>query len=293
MQIESIKMHGPHPHKPSLLAHLAFLGLGLVLIVGLYLYFRNMQPVVVGGALLVVVVLVHVAIAMGIIYVAYRTLKRFFMKIHGVSPAPSTEGITLRWALFYDLLLTVIFFGKERKFRESIVNLAQVQPGEKVLDVGCGTGSLAIAAAAKGGKIHGIDAAPEMIERARRKANKAGMNIDFHTGLVEAIDFPDDTFDVVLSSLMVHHLPDSIKSKAFSEMHRVLRPGGRLFIVDFEPPRSGIVSLFFKVLLHHHQMMRIDNSQIPPLLGEVGFTSLKMGNTGYSLAAFIAGMKTG
>ena len=94
--------------------------------------------------------------------------------------APVTKGAVMRSsARFYDLMVWLLTFGRERAFRERLVELARVQLGESVLDVGCGTGSLAIAAKRRVGPtgiVHGIDASPEMIARATRKATKAGDN---------------------------------------------------------------------------------------------------------------------
>ena len=287
-------------NKPSVINHIVFLGFVLIVLIGLYLHFHNTKSVMLGG---IVLILAHVAVAAGIFYLARSYVMKLFLKFHEPPAARThshknaktfeTEGLTISWAFLYDLLVKGILFGNERKLRESIVDLARIQPGEKVLDVGCGTGSLAIAAGVKAGpsaEIYGIDAAPEMIERARKKATKAGVDIDFQAGLVEAIDFPDETFDIVLNSFMVHHLPGDLKSKAFAEMYRVLKPGGRLLIVDFEPPKSRITKMILTLFLTRYMMM-IDNSKIPPLLGKVGFVSLKTGNTGISLATFVSGMK--
>jgi ubiquinone/menaquinone biosynthesis C-methylase UbiE len=89
-------------------------------------------------------------------------------------------------------------------------DLAGLKSGDSVLDVGCGTGALAMAAKQRvgaSGKVHGIDASPEMIARARKKANKRGSDVGFRTAVVEELPFPDETFDAVLSTLMLHHLP--------------------------------------------------------------------------------------
>lgn len=172
------------------------------------------------------------------------------------------------------------------------MRLANIQPHEKVLDVGCGTGTLAILAKSTSHptvEMFGTDAAPEMIVRAQQKAYEAGVQVDFRPGLVEDIAFPDDTFDIVLSSLMVHHLPGDLKSKAFAEIYRVLKPGGRLLIIDFEPPKKGFSKLFFSMALRG--MMQIDNSTVPPLLEAAGFTSVNMGSSGLLIATYISGKK--
>jgi ubiquinone/menaquinone biosynthesis C-methylase UbiE len=230
-------------------------------------------------------------------------LTNVFRKLHGMPVEAhahshddlGTEGATIRWAFVYDILVKVLFGGRDRQFRESIIRLAQIQPGEKVLDVGCGTGKMAITARLNSpptAEIVGIDASPEMIDRARQHAVKAGVQVDFRTGLVEAIDFPDNAMDVVLSNFMVHHLPDDLKVKAFAEIYRVLKPGGRLQISEFEPPRSGFSKMILSAVLGQG-MMRIKTDEIPPLLEQAGFTSVKMGSAGHPLATLVTGMKGG
>ena len=139
-------------------------------------------------------------------------------------------------ARFYDALVWLVTLGRERAFRERLVDLARLVPGESVLDVGCGTGTLAIAAKRRVGEpgvVRGIDASPEMIEPARRKAAKAGASVDFETAVAESLPFPDASFDVVLSTLMLHHLPKATRQECAREMRRVLKPGGRVLAVDF------------------------------------------------------------
>src|SRR5262245_19938266 len=284
-------------HNHSVIGHVIFFGFALAVLLGLSLYFRNTTPVLLGSA---VFLLAHVAVASGLLYLGGRFLFRKFhappaagTQFHDNSKTLETEGNTISWAFFYDLLVKGILLGKEEKLRASIVDLAQIQPGEKVLDVGCGTGSLAITAKLKAGtsvQISGRDAAPEMIARARHKAAKAGVDIDFQAGVVEALDFPDGTFDVVLSSFMVHHLPGGLKVKAFAEIYRVLKPGGRLLVVDFEPPQNRFLVRILPLFLTQ-DMMEIDNSTIPPLLDGAGFMSVKTGNAGHRLASFVGGKK--
>ena len=127
-------------------------------------------------------------------------------------------------------------------FRRWTLDLAAVARGHCVLDVGCGTGTLTMALKAQAGtagEVHGIDAAPEMIQEADRKAAEKELDIRYHVGLIEDMPFPDGKFDVVLSSLMLHHLPTDLKRRGIAEISRVLKPGGRLVAVDIDPPLSG------------------------------------------------------
>lgn len=207
-----------------------------------------------------------------------------------------TNGLTIHWAGMYDVLVRMLLLGGgEEKLRESIVKLANIQPGASVLDVGCGTGTLAITAkriSPTTVKVYGTDAAPEMIEKAREKAANAGLQVDFQPGLVEAIHFPDASLDVVLSSFMLHHLPGELKQRAFAEIYRVLKPGGRLLVVDFEPPKGGVSRHVLTFMLGRGMMM-IDNTRVPPLLAAAGFVALESGNAGHKLATYISGQKPG
>ena len=163
----------------------------------------------------------------------------------------TTKGLVLHRALLYDLLLWFLSFGKEGEMRDKALRLARLSSGENVLDIGCGTGTVAIRAkgqVGKNGKVFGIDASPEMLARARRKARKAGVEVDFRNALVESMPFRDGQFDVVLSTLMLHHLPGNLRRQCAAEVRRVLKPGGRLLAIDFgtAPGKRGIAAHFHR-----------------------------------------------
>src|SRR6266516_3573298 len=110
--------------------------------------------------------------------------------------APGTHGLVLHWAARYDLLAWLLTHGRERQLRERILGFADLQHGEAVLDVGCGTGTLAIAASRHvglAGEVTGIDASPSMIASANRKAAKArvGAGATFQIAVAEQLPFPD------------------------------------------------------------------------------------------------------
>ncbi len=167
--------------------------------------------------------------------------------------AKETKGLILNWGWQHDLMVWFIdiflFRGTLRELRQRTANLAGIQPGEKVLDVGCGTGTLAIAVQSRvgaTGHVAGIDPGTQQIARARYKAARRNLPVDFQVGVIEQLAFPDATFDVVLSTLMMHHLPASLKRQGLAEIARVLKPGGRLVIADFIPKkeRQGQVARF-------------------------------------------------
>ena len=156
-----------------------------------------------------------------------------------------TRGLILDTGWRYDLMEwffdTFLFRGKLRELRQRTADLARIQPGEQVLDVGCGTGTLAMEVEQRvgaTGRVFGIDPGTQQIARARSKAAQRNLSIEFQIGVIEHLDFPDQTFDVVLSTIMMHHLSDSLKRQGLAEIARVLKPGGRLVIADFKrPPR--------------------------------------------------------
>jgi SAM-dependent methyltransferase len=148
---------------------------------------------------------------------------------------PKTRGAIIRWPRIYTLILRITFRGKEPELRQKIADLAQLQPGESVLDAGCGTGALAFVAKERvgiTGSVHGIDPSRQMIAYARSKAPGRKLSVDFQVGVVEYLAFPDRSFDVVLCTWMIHHLPTDDQRRGLAEMARVLKPGGRLLLVD-------------------------------------------------------------
>jgi len=158
---------------------------------------------------------------------------------------PSRQGGIINipaWS--YDFMVQwFVMRGRERAFREKIVDMVRLQPGESVLDVGCGTGTLAIIAKERVGRtghVVGIDPSVQLINGARHKAARRRLKIDFEIAGIEQLNYPDHSFDVVLSTFMMHHLPGDFRHQGLAEVARVLKPGGRLLIVDFRGPAGKI-----------------------------------------------------
>jgi ubiquinone/menaquinone biosynthesis C-methylase UbiE len=136
---------------------------------------------------------------------------------------------------------------RERRFKGRLLERAALQPGERVLDLACGTGTLALEAKRRqpGAPVTGIDGDPEILDRARRKAAAAGLDVEFNHGLSTELPYPDDSFDVVLSTLFFHHLTLAAKEKTAREVNRVLAPGGRFCVADWGPPQDPLMALLF------------------------------------------------
>ena len=212
-----------------------------------------------------------------------------------IKNGPQTTGATIHWASQYDFHTGLLGLGTNGRNSRMVIDLAQIRPGDKVLDVGCGTGSLTLTAqshAGPGGKVVGIDAAPEMIEVARKKASRSGLEVVFEVGLIEKLDFPDATFDVVISRLAIHHLPDDLKHRGFAEILRVLKPGGHLFIADFKSPANPILKHITSALVGSHMMQTNVWSQ-PAMLADAGFVEVTSGPTRSVFLAFVSGKKPG
>lgn len=206
---------------------------------------------------------------------------------HARETAVETTGSVIRWASHYDVLVRLLMLGQDRALREMAVDLAAIGAGHRVLEVGCGTGEVALAAkrrAGSTGEVCGIDPSPEMINVARRKAYHAGVEVDYQVGVVESLPFPDGSFDVVLSSLMIHHLPTDLKRPALAEIHRVLKPGGQLLVVDIKRPTNILSRVAVTLLLHG--AMREGVQDLVPIMQAVGFARVETGDTRFGMLGY-------
>jgi ubiquinone/menaquinone biosynthesis C-methylase UbiE len=202
--------------------------------------------------------------------------------------APATRGAVIRWAGHYDQVVSLLMLGRRTRLRNMTIALARIQPGDRVLEVGCGTGDVAIAACAPAGPhgaVSGIDAGVEMIAVARAKAARAGVAVDFRVEPIEALTYPNATFDIVLSSLMMHHLPDDLKRQGLAEIARVLKPGGRLLIIDVKRPSTRLGRVLNALMLHGRLKTAIQD--LPAMLNDAGYIGIETGATEFGMLGFV------
>jgi ubiquinone/menaquinone biosynthesis C-methylase UbiE len=182
----------------------------------------------------------------------------------------------------YDTYMKRITFGNEDKLRQSTVELAQIKQGDHVLEIGCATGSLTIAAKKKAGKngmVAAIDIIPGMIEYSREKAAKAGLEIDFKLGSIDGIPFADEQFNVVMCSFMIFHMSDKVRNKGFEEIYRVLKPGGRLLILDMVVPATGFSRNILKLILGF--ALKHELNELNPAIASKGFNNTEIARFKY------------
>jgi ubiquinone/menaquinone biosynthesis C-methylase UbiE len=171
----------------------------------------------------------------------------------------------------YDLFMKLVM--RETAFKTELIRRANIQPGQRVLDLGCGTATLTllIKHMHPQAEVVGLDGDPQILKIARRKLAAAGLGIPLDQGMAHDLPYADSSFDRVVSSLVLHHLTHDNKVSAMREVLRVLRPAGRFHVVDFGPPHGHLAGLFVPLLRHHEAAGDNFQGLIPPMMQEAGF----------------------
>jgi ubiquinone/menaquinone biosynthesis C-methylase UbiE len=197
----------------------------------------------------------------------------------------------------YDLYMKRITLGREDALRTMTVNLAQVKPGNCVLEIGCATGTLSLAAkrqAGPTGSVFGIDIIPGMIEVSQKKAIKAKLDVTFQLGNIEVIPFPNEYFDVVMCSFMIFHMSEKVRNKGVEEIYRVLKPQGRLMVLDLALPSRPVSRMIIKLLLGF--VIKHDLKELQPVMESSGFSQIEISQVKYRILglpvlSFVLGIK--
>ncbi len=169
----------------------------------------------------------------------------------------------------YDLLTRLLGI---HRVHQRLIDQAELADDQRVLEIGCGTGNLTVRAkrTRPGIEVIGSDPDPLALARAQRKA--PGLTgIRFERGYAQELPYRDAEFDRVLSSMMLHHLPDDVKAAAAVEIFRVLRPGGRLHLVDIGGAMTAHDGLAARLMMHNRHAAANLGDSIPRLLGAAGF----------------------
>ena len=184
-------------------------------------------------------------------------------------------ALRYRWLTrFYDPVVALTT--REKTFRKKVLELVLVHDTQRVLDLGCGTGTLTrmMKLSSASMEVHGLDGDPEILVQARRKSRDLGLEIQFDEGLSISLPYPDDHFDLVVSSLFFHHLNPESKLRTLAELRRVLRAGGNLLVCDWGKPANPLLGLAFLFVrgLDGFEVTRENASgELPGLIAAAGF----------------------
>jgi ubiquinone/menaquinone biosynthesis C-methylase UbiE len=171
---------------------------------------------------------------------------------------------------FYDLVTGLL--GADCA-RAVLLEYAPLHDGDTVLDVGCGTGTLAVLIKQRhpGVEVTGLDPDPKALGRAQRKAERARVRVRFEQGFADGLKHSATSFDLVVSSFMFHHLEPDQKAGTLREIRRVLKPGGRLLLVDFDVTEAGAHHGFQRMFHSHARLSDNSEDRILELMKAAGF----------------------
>lgn len=212
-------------------------------------------------------------------FVNHGDARRNARQLDSMKTAPYIPALRFDWLTrLYDPIVRVTT--RERRFKSLLVKQVGLAAQHRLLDVGCGTGTLAIelARSCPAAKIAGVDGDPKVLSIARRKIFAARVAVELHQGLAWDLPFPDASFERVVSSLVFHHLDRESKSRALREIRRVLTSGGELHVADWGRAHGlGMRVAFLGIQLLDGFATTADNvaGRIPQLMAEAGFHRVK------------------
>jgi ubiquinone/menaquinone biosynthesis C-methylase UbiE len=168
------------------------------------------------------------------------------------------------------------WFMRDDRLKAHVVEQATIQPGHRVLDLGCGTATLPIRIKqlVPEARVVGLDGDPQVLTIAHKKAVQAAVKLDFVQGMAFHLPFPDNTFDRIVSSLVLHHLTPASKQRTLREVHRVLHPHGELHVLDLGKPHSVFAHLISLVTRNFEETADNIQGRLPTLFRETGFADV-------------------
>ena len=174
--------------------------------------------------------------------------------------------------------------------RRALLDQAAIRAGHRVLDIGCGTGTLVmlIKPLHPDVDVVGLDPDPKALARARRKAERAAVSIQFDQGFADALPYPEASFDRVFSSFMFLHLQEDEKAKTLREVRRVVTPGGSFHLLDFGGPQSSTGGSFARWLHSSHRLRDNSEDRILALMHQAEFADPQTVGHGAMLFGHIA-----
>jgi len=188
---------------------------------------------------------------------------------------------------------------RERAFKERLLRQADLRQGMSVLDLGAGTGTLALLAKRRftSAVVFGLDADPKMLDCARAKSREAGLDIQFDEGMSDDLPYPDGQFDRVVSTLFFHHLWPADKRRTVDEIARVLKPDGELHVADWGRPADPLMaglSLSIRLLDGAEPTRENHAGELPAIFAEGGLERAELRgqmSTVYGTLAFYSAVR--